>query len=70
VARPPLRSEPRHVLVSPLDAERLTGQPHEDLLTARDVQTLTRVRPDGRREELLRIPTALLLSEQADANTA
>lgn len=65
----PLRSEPRHVLVSPIDAERLTGLPWEELLSARDVQTLTRVSAAGRREELLRIPTALLLSAQADADT-
>jgi hypothetical protein len=70
VAASPQRSEPRHVLVTLRDAERLTGQRHEELLTARDVQTLIRVRPDGRREELLRIPTALLLSAQSETDAA
>lgn len=66
----PRQPEPRHLLVSPVDAERLTGQRHEELLSARDVQTLTRVRADGRREELLRIPTALLLSAQSETDAA
>jgi hypothetical protein len=63
------RSDPRHVLVSAREAEELTGQPAEELLTARDVQTLVRVR-NGRREEMLRIPTALLLSSQSETDAA
>ena len=64
------RFEPRHVLVSLADTERLTGLSPAELLAERDVQTLIRVGAKGAREEMLRIPVALLLSEQADSDAA
>jgi len=59
-------SPPRHKLIRYCDAERLTGRSPDQLRKDRDVQTLLRVSTDGTREEVLRVPAALLLDGQDD----
>ena len=43
------------------DARKLTGLDATELQEASQVQLLTRVRPDGKRESALRVPNELLL---------
>ena len=54
------------VVVGEDDACKLTGLSLTELVAARDVQELTRVLPDGRREPALRVPRALMLDAQPD----
>jgi hypothetical protein len=60
-------SPPEHSLIRFRDAKRLTGRTVEDLQLEMRVQSLVRVRPNGKREEMLRIPDALLLQPNEDA---
>jgi hypothetical protein len=52
-------------LVALADAERVTGLSPEQLRKAHGVQVVTRIYPDGSREEALRVPTELILEAEA-----
>lgn len=47
-------------LVALADVERMTGRSPEELRAVFGVQTVTRIYPDGSREEALRVPSELL----------
>ena len=55
-----INSPAAYTIVSLDEALRLTGLSHADLRAERNVQPLTRVLPDGRREEAVRLPTELV----------
>jgi hypothetical protein len=58
------RSKASHTIVARADVRRLTGIDPDDVLRFADTQRLVRVGSDGVREEVMRIPLALLLEEQ------
>ena len=63
--------EPSLFLIVPIkDARKLTGLEADELEAASQVQRLTRVSADGKREPALRVPRALLLEAQAEAEAA
>jgi hypothetical protein len=60
------RKEPAHQLVALKDVRKLTGLDPEELLRRQDTQRLVRINKRGGREELLRIPIALLEGKDSD----
>jgi hypothetical protein len=57
-------------IVSVAEAPKLTGLDIAELESTSQVQRLTTVAPDGRREDSLRVPRALLLEADADEQSS
>ena len=55
-----------YVIVPSQDALELTGMDVAELEASREVQPLTRVSADGRREPAFRVPRALLLNADTE----
>ena len=51
---------PAYTIISERDAVRLTGRDADELRDLPQVQTLTRVLPDGEKAAALRVPTELI----------
>jgi hypothetical protein len=54
---------PRHILISVDEVEGRTGRPVPEILDETGVQSLVRISPSGKREQMLRVPVTLLLDD-------
>ena len=59
----PANTPATFVIVSLDEALRRTGLSQAELRAERNVQPLTRMLPGGRREDAVRLPTAMLVDE-------
>lgn len=57
------RKPPAHTLVPAKEVRRLTGLGPSEVLLQRDTQRLVRIDENGTRQEFIRIPIELLLTE-------
>ena len=64
----PWRKEPRHKLVPLKEVRGATGLDPDEIMLRGGTQRLVRIDGNGVREELIRIPIELLLTEPAAAD--
>jgi hypothetical protein len=60
----PTKPPATFTIVSLEEAFQLTGLSHTELRAERNVQALTRVLPDGRREQAIRLPVELIVNNK------